>query len=134
MEDVLHVRGQMTLNWCWRRRRHISPPTCPKHGGKDGPTGLLGEQGSLPSIPPCSGAASPARDMILERPWESCHFCRKVKAGSLNPKWGELKYPVHRLKISHYWRKQGTTLQQPYFHWPTVLGWGIDLPAHPPPP
>lgn len=106
----------------------------PKHSGKDYPTGLLGGQGSLPLVPPCSNTASPAQDMILESPWESCDFCRKVKPGSLNPKWGKLKYPVHRLKISNRWREQGTTLQQPYFHWPAVLGRVIDLPAHPHPP
>lgn len=132
MEDVLHVWSLMTLDWCWRRRIRISPPACPKQGWKDNPMGLLGWQGILPSVPPYSSAASPAKDRTSERSCESCHFCRKPS--SLNPKWSKPKHPVRRLKTNHYWKKKkGTMLQQPYFHRSTVLGWGIDF-AHPHPP
>lgn len=40
MEDVLHAGGQTSLDWHWRGRSHISPPTFPEQGGKEHPTGL----------------------------------------------------------------------------------------------
>lgn len=96
MEDVLPCMRSNDPGLVLEEKFVTSPPPPALSSvGRTVPWGSSEGRGASPWSLPRSGAASPAQDLISERPWESCHFCRKAKPGSLNPKWGELKYPVH---------------------------------------